>query len=53
MDYKAVLNGQIETLQKLQEDNIKEMLGLHETIESAIKIARQINELVAHANSIN
>jgi len=53
MDYKATLEKQIETLEKLQHENISNpCINIVEKTENAVKIADEINRLVAHAREI-
>jgi hypothetical protein len=53
MDYKSTLNKQIVTLETLQEKNIA-LDNIHITAktENAVKIAEEIDRLVAHAKEI-
>lgn len=50
MDYKAKLNKQIEMLEKLQEEIIT--TNNIDKADTAVRIAEEINNLVAHAREI-
>lgn len=47
MDYKAILQEQIKTLQKLQEDNVKSNGPISLVVDNAVKIADQIRKIYA------
>lgn len=51
MNYKSVLESQIEKLEKLQGENINHPFGT-QTVESAIKLAEEIRLLCNEAKNI-
>jgi hypothetical protein len=52
MDYKGVIEEQITILQKLQNEIDSSNLNALSKSEAAVKIAEEINCLVAHAKDI-
>jgi len=50
VDYKAVLNEQIETLRDLSKENLKSTLAINAKMETAVTLAEQIRKLCFDAN---
>lgn len=52
MKYKETLEKQIKILEELQDENVDSDMNASARAETAVKIAEEINCLVAHAKVI-